>query len=187
MSDPQKERIDHCPFQGCIYQTKSHHLASHITDKHSKLKNSDLIPIYDRVPKDGNAIMISKFQASAFTSQLDYQEKNISSHNASIFILEKDNKELKQSVQTLTQTIQELKDLIIQQALSQKTTIDNLTLRIEELESAVSKLSHPPRSPTSSCKLEEVKQLPISKSRKIKKRVKRFSKSKHKKLKKVHK
>lgn len=159
-------------------------MASHITNKHSSLKNSDLIPMYDRVPSDGNAIMISKFQATKFTDQLDYQERNISSHNASIFMLEKSNKELTDLVNKQTQLIKSNTDEIA--SLKEEVKLANLKL-IQVLNYLEKKSPSLKPSLQSSPSLEEVKLSPHSKHTRAKKRVKRFKHSKSKKVKKVKK
>lgn len=178
MSNPPKEKIEYCKFPLCKYSTKSRHMATHITNKHSSLKTTELIPIHDRVPKDGNKIFTSKFQAAKLLDQLEHQGNNVSSLVASVFILEKDNKELKSQLSQLSD--------------HHKKSMDNLTLRIESLEESNTKLSKAlnaaitklelisklPKSPKvshSNSGLEEVKSKRVHRQ---KSRVKRFSRSK---------
>jgi len=166
-------KLSQCP--ECTYQSKHRNLSRHITRRHSTPKNTDLIPVYERVPTNSNTIFTSKFQATAVLDALDKQDRKTTSID----------------LQTLgfKESIQILREQIHQLSQSHRTTIDNLTMRIESLEESnarlvksQSKLVHKLRSlkknklsaPTAAIDLEEVKSKRVHRQRS---RVKRFARS----------
>jgi len=158
---PPKDKIVYCKFKDCAFSTKSRHMALHITNNHSELKSKSLIPLYDRVPKDGNKIFTSKFQATELLNILDSQTKQIE-------FLKMDIQDLKDSNKRLQTTLD----------LHHKSHQQEIEIIKEELASLKASLMKSSKTtPISKDNLEESKAFPISKRFKGHKRVKKFRRS----------
>jgi len=170
----------------CEFTTTSN-LARHITNNHTLPRTTDLLPMYERVPKNGNQMITSKFQGTAIMDKLERQE-SLSGEFTAFKINQKElDNQLLSTLKANTAEIASLKEEI--KLLRDSNTLLSATLTSVQttLHLLESKLSSQTNSSKKTAQLEEVKQSPRSKSIKVKKRVKRFPHSKARKHKKTHK